>query len=84
MNLSWTHAFTALIVGPTQCGKTVFTFKFIGEAKNLIHPAPEKIIYCYGEFQPIFNQYPSVTFHDGLPDINSLMENAQLCWLLMT
>jgi hypothetical protein len=69
MDLRWKHPFTALIVGPTQCGKTVFTFKFIGEAKNLIHPAPEKIIYCYGEFQPIFNQYPSVTFHDGLPDI---------------
>jgi predicted AAA+ superfamily ATPase len=44
MDLRWKHPFTAIIVGPTQCGKTVFTFKFIGEAKNLIHPAPEKII----------------------------------------
>jgi hypothetical protein len=69
MDLRWKHPFTALVVGPTQSGKTVFTFKFIREARQLIHPPPEKIVYCYGEFQPIFSDYPSVTFHDGLPDL---------------
>jgi hypothetical protein len=69
MDPRWKHPFTALVVGPTQSGKTVFTFKFIREARKLIHPPPEKIVYCYGEFQPIFSDYKSVTFHDGLPDL---------------
>jgi len=44
--------------GGTGSGKTVSTFKFISEAASMISPPPGKIIYCYGEFQPIFNEYP--------------------------
>lgn len=64
------HPFTALLAGPTGCGKTVFTFKFIREAKTLISPPPENIVYCYSEYQPIFDDYPYVTFNEGLPDIS--------------
>lgn len=69
MNPMWKHPFTAIVSGPTGCGKTVFTFKFISEAINMISPPPEKIVYCYGEYQPIFNEYPNVIFNEGLPDI---------------
>jgi len=69
MNPTWKHPFTAIVAGPTGSGKTVFTFKFISEAASMISPPPEKIIYCYGEFQPIFNEYPHVIFNEGLPDI---------------
>ena len=48
----------------------MFTFKFISESQDLITPPPEKIIYCYGEYQEIFNNYPHVTFIEGLPDIS--------------
>jgi len=34
----------------------------------MIEPAPSKVVYCYGEFQELFHQYPRVTFHRGLPD----------------
>lgn len=71
MDVTWQHPFTAVIAGPTGCGKTVFTFKFITEAKTLISPPPEKIIYCYGEYQDSFNDFPSVEFHEGLPDIKN-------------
>jgi len=69
MNPTWKHPFTAIVAGPTGSGKTVFTFKFISEAASMISPPPEKIIYCYGEFQPIFNDYPHIIFNEGLPDI---------------
>jgi len=36
----------------------------------MIEPAPSKVVYCYGEFQELFRQYPRVTFHHGLPDID--------------
>lgn len=70
MDPRWKHPFTAIVAGPTGCGKTVFTFKFISESQDLITPPPEKIIYCYGEYQEIFSNYPHVTFIEGLPDIS--------------
>ena len=38
----WKHPFTAIVAGPTSCGKTVFTLKFIDNAKEMIYPPPEK------------------------------------------
>ena len=35
----------------------------------MIVPAPVKILYCYGEYQPIFPNYPNVVFNEGLPDM---------------
>jgi hypothetical protein len=70
MDPSWKHPFTAIVAGPTGCGKTIFTFKFIREAKKMINPACDNIVYCYGEYQQIFNNYPYVTFSEGLPDIS--------------
>ena len=35
----------------------------------MISPPPEKIVYCYGEYQQIFNDYPHVIFNEGLPDM---------------
>lgn len=68
MNPKLIHPFTCTISGPTASGKTVFTFQLISEAHDLIIPPPEKIIYCYGEYQEIFSDYPQVIFNEGLPD----------------
>lgn len=27
-------------------------------------------MYCYGEFQPIFAEFPGIEFHEGLPDVS--------------
>ena len=70
MDPRWKHPFTALLSGPTGSGKTVFTFEFIREAANMINPPVEKIMYCFSEYQAVFNEYPDVTFHEGLPDIS--------------
>jgi hypothetical protein len=68
-DLMWKHPFTSVVSGPTSCGKTVFIFKLIENMKEMLTPAPTKTVYCYGEYQPLFDNYPRVEFHEGLPDI---------------
>ena len=68
MDVRFKHPFTCMVSGPTGCGKSVFTFKLISEASEQIVPSPQKIIYCYGEYQPMFANYPQVDFREGLPD----------------
>jgi GTPase SAR1 family protein len=63
------HPFTAVVSGPTGCGKTMFIFRLIENLKEMITPTPTKIVYCYGEYQSLFDNYPQIEFHDGLPDV---------------
>ena len=69
MDVRLKHPFTCTIAGPTGSGKTQFVFRMIKNVNELINPPPEKILYCYGEFQPIFAELPDVEFHEGLPEI---------------
>jgi hypothetical protein len=72
MDVRFKHPFTCMVAGPTGSGKSVFTFKLINEASEQITPPPQKIIYCYGEYQSMFNEYPYIHFHEGLPDASDL------------
>ena len=65
------HPFTCIVSGPTGSGKSVFTLKLIEHAQEIISPPPERILFCYGEYQKIFENYPGVDFHDGLPEASS-------------
>ena len=67
--LPFLHPFTAIVAGPTYCGKTHFVFRFIDNAPTTIYPPPAHIIYGYGEYQELFRQYPRIQFCEGLPDI---------------
>jgi hypothetical protein len=68
MDVSLKHPFTCTVAGPTTSGKTQFVLRMIRHANKLIHPPPERILYCYGEFQPSFIELPQDEFHEGLPD----------------
>ena len=70
MDVRFKHPFTCIIAGPTGSGKTVFTFKLINVAQEMITPPPQRIIYCYGEYQSVFSKYPHITFNEGLPDLS--------------
>ena len=63
------HPFTCIVSGPTGNGKSDFTLKLIEYAQQVITPPPERIMYCYGEYQKVFDNYSNVEFHDGLPDL---------------
>ena len=65
------HPFTCIVSGPTGSGMSVFTLKLIEHAQEIISPPPERILFCYGEYQKIFDNNPEVEFHDGLPEVSS-------------
>ena len=71
MDVRLKHPFTCVVAGPSSSGKTQFVFRLIRHADRLVDPPPEKIVYCYGEFQPSFLEFSQVEFHEGLPDVSS-------------
>ena len=61
------HPFTCIMSGPTQCGKTHFTFKLLENLGSMVKPKPTKVIWCYGEYQSRFEELPEwVTLVEGL------------------
>jgi hypothetical protein len=70
MDVRLKHPFTCTVAGPSSSGKTWFVFRLIKHEDRLIVSPPEKILYCYGEFQPSFSEFPEVEFHEGLPDVS--------------
>lgn len=70
---------TIYIAGPTQAGKSVFTKRLIENANVMFTKPPEKILYAYSEYQPLFDdmQASNVIFHEGLPDKQKIEEFTQ-------
>jgi hypothetical protein len=58
------------LVGATSSGKTTFVYKLLSEL-DLFDHLPEKILYCYSCYQPLYNKIDenvqNVSFYDGLP-----------------
>ena len=65
------HPFTALVAGMTGSGKTVWVQKLLEHANEMISPPPQRIIWCYSQWQPAYEQMQhSVTgieFVKGIP-----------------
>jgi len=71
------HPMTALICGPTSCGKTWLVKNLIME--KVINQPPEKIYWFYGEAQPkLFSKMPDVEFVQGFsPEIYESIDGSQ-------
>lgn len=58
------HPAPIVFAGPTGCGKTMFLHEVLN--KCLIHPPPQRIIWVYDEWQPIYDKVlisaPNVEF----------------------
>ena len=70
------HPFTCIIAGCTQSGKTVWVKKLLENAKTTITPPPERIIWCYGQWQPMYlemiSTIPGIEINEDIPaDIDS-------------
>lgn len=71
MPLQWKHPFTCIIAGPTSCGKSTFTEKFIINIQKLVNVKIDEIIYC----SPIVKKYDNITnlkikCYEEIPDIH--------------
>nr|DAC81383.1 TPA_asm: FtsK [Parasteatoda house spider adintovirus] len=60
--------FTALICGPTSCGKTHFLRNFLKYHTQLIFPKIDTIVWFYGIYQDLYDEIPNVTFVEGIPE----------------
>ena len=62
------HEFTMVVAGPSKSGKTHFVKKLV-ENRHWISPPPEKIIWCYREWQPAYESLQDqVKFIRNIPE----------------
>jgi len=64
------HPFTMLVSGPTSCGKIAWVLRLIDNIREMVEPVPSRVWYYYGEYQHAFNNYASVHFEEGLPQLS--------------
>ncbi len=69
------HPFTCVISGPTGSGKTSFVTRLLEHACNMIDPPPQKVLWCYGEWQSLYASIKGVDFVEGMPDVKQLQQH---------
>ena len=66
------HPFTCIVAGCTQSGKTVWVKSLLENAQKTISPPPQRIIWCYGQWQPTYfgmmRTMHGIEFNQGIPD----------------
>ena len=78
------HPFTGIVAGPTACGKSTWVKNLLTYQKDMIDPAPEQVIWFYGEWQPLYDTLSGmVEFREGLTDLNTLNKRSGLWSSLM-
>lgn len=71
MDVWWKHPFSAILAGPSNCGKTYFIKNMLDHAHTVLSVVPENIVWCYACWQPMYKEllqkYPHIRFMEGLP-----------------
>ena len=77
--------FTAVVAGPTGCGKTELMFEMMRNSETVCTDAPEEIHYCYGVWQDRFESAPErVVFHEGMLDVEKeIPRDGEARWLVI-
>ena len=69
-NMTFKHPFSMVVSWPSGSGKSVWTKKLL--LSFLIQPSPEHIIWCFGQWQPLYDnkrkKIPRIEFVNGIPD----------------
>ena len=68
--MAFKHPFSMVVSGPSGSRKSVWTKKLL--LSSLIQPSPERIIWCFGQWQPLFDnirkKIPRIEFVNGISD----------------
>ena len=60
-----------MVAGMTGSGKTVWVQPLLQQASEVINPPPERIVWCYGQWQPAYMEMlvtiPHIEFVKGIP-----------------
>ncbi len=64
-----------MVTGCTSSGKTTFVKKLL-EHPDLFDSPPNKILYCYGAWQPLYELMSDIIFHEGLPTADNINQFA--------
>ena len=59
------HPFSCVVNGPSGVGKTEWIRKLIYYRDAMIVNPPDKIIWCYKEYQPIYDLMKGIEFVEG-------------------
>ena len=73
------------ICGQTQCGKSYMVRRMLNHLEEMFSPVPTKTVYCYGEFQKEFDEFPpNVELIEGFPnDVNKLTKGHDNCLIVL-
>ncbi len=68
------------ITGCTMSGKSTLTYKLLQNINKMFtKPIPQRILYCYGVYQPLFDEMkqtiPNIKFHQDLPELEDVTDN---------
>ena len=68
--ITFQHIFSMMVTGPSGSGQTQWTRKLL--LTSLIHPPPERILSCFGQWQPLYEdlqkRIPWLEFVHDIPD----------------
>jgi hypothetical protein len=63
--------FACLVSGPSRSGKSTLLLSILKNAREMINPAPDRILFCYAQPQDAFNTVPGIELHHGIPDVET-------------
>lgn len=68
MTINWVHPFTAILAGPTSCGKSSFIKEFLTNVNVMVDTKLYEILYCLPDDQPIDRFFMKFRVIRGVPD----------------
>lgn len=69
MSLQFKHPFNMICAGPSGCGKTWFVKKIIENMSELINTQISEVVWCYSQWQNLYETLPHVKFKEGIPKL---------------
>jgi hypothetical protein len=78
-DIAFKTPFTMNIIGPSKCGKTSLVSDLLENQDTIMSPSPQKIIYCYSLYQPLFDylkiKIANISFIKRLPNLDEISKS---------